>query len=168
MPKDLSPVVNIEDVEEIDYLSGNSGGGFDKLLTPTMRERGGNLGVNRCRVPPGRAMCPFHSHQLEDEVFFVLSGSGVLRYGERIYQLRPGDCVSCPAGTGLAHQVANNGEVDLVYLAVGPHLAHEVCTYPDSGKVFIRSLNTVGHFAKAANMDGEPDPPRIFELAERQ
>jgi uncharacterized cupin superfamily protein len=39
-----------------------------------MRPRGGRLGVNHSRLPPGRSMCPFHYHQREDEVFFVLSG----------------------------------------------------------------------------------------------
>jgi uncharacterized cupin superfamily protein len=66
-------------------------------------------------------MCPFHYHMLEDEVFFIISGRGVLRCGEEVRPLRAGDCVYCPAGTRVAHQLANPFDEDLVYLAIGPH-----------------------------------------------
>ena len=110
-------------------------------------------------------MCPFHYHELEDEACFILSGRGVLRYGDDVRTLRAGDCVSCPAGTKLAHQIANPFDEDLVYLAIGPHEPHEVCVYPDTGKVMIRSLKRGGHLNDAAYFDGEPSPPLIFDLA---
>jgi uncharacterized cupin superfamily protein len=160
-----SHVVNVDEVEEVGQTSGGHWGGFDKVLTPSMRPRGGRLGVSRSRVPPGHSMCPFHSHQREDEVFFVLSGRGVLRYGEDVRTLRPGDCVSCPAGTQVAHQLANPFDEDLIYLAIGTHDPHEVCVYPDSGKVMVRSLRRVGFFEAAEYLAGEPDRPKVFELA---
>lgn len=122
-----SHVVSVDEVEEVGQTAGDHWGGFDKVLTPSMRPRGGSLGVSRSRVPPGHTMSPFHSHQREDEVFFVLSGRGVLRYGDDIRALRPGDCVSCPAGTQVAHQLANPFDEDLIYLAIGVHDPHEVC-----------------------------------------
>ncbi len=72
--------------------------------------------------------------------------------------------MSCPAGTGVAHQLANTGDVDLVYLAIGRRDPNEVCTYPDSGKVMVRSLQTVGYLEGAPYLDGEPDVPRVFEM----
>src|SRR5262245_2494507 len=119
--KDAMPyVVNIDDVEEVDYTRNERWGGFDKPLTPSMRPKGGRLGVNLSRVPQGRSMCPFHyhEHEDEDEVFLVMSGRGLLRYGDEIRIIRKGDCVSCPAGTKVAHQIANPFEEDLVYLAI--------------------------------------------------
>lgn len=153
-----SPIVNVDGVAELDHTDGDDWGGFDKILTPTMRERGGKLGVVLSRVPPGRAMSPFHHHRLEDEVFYVLGGRGTLRYGDRHHPLRVGDCVSCPAGTEVAHQVINDGTEDLVYLAIGNHEPEEVCVYPDSGKVMVRSLKTVGRLERADYHDGEPPP----------
>lgn len=102
-----SYVVNVDEVEEVEQINGQYWGGTDKVLTPSMRPRGGKLGVIQSRLPPGRVMAPFHYHQREDEVFFVLSGRGLIRYGEDVRILRTGDCVSCPAGTGVAHQIAN-------------------------------------------------------------
>ncbi len=160
-------VVNVDEVEEQDYRRGDCWGGIDKQLTPSMRPKGGRLGVNLSRLPPGRTMCPFHFHEREDEVFFILSGRGVLRYGDDIRELRAGDCVSCPAGTKVAHQIANPFEEDLTYLAIGPHDPHEVAVYPDSGKVMIRGLGHVGFLREAPYLEAEPEPGRIFELARK-
>jgi uncharacterized cupin superfamily protein len=165
MSESLKNVVNADQVEEQSRLGGEHFGAHFKVLTPAMRELGGKLGVNLMRVPPGRTTCPFHTHQLEDEVFFILSGTGVLRYGDAIISLKQGDCVSCPAGTKTAHQIANNGDEDLVYLAIGDYNPDEVCTYPDSDKVMVRSLGRVGRFEATEYLAHEPEEPRIFELA---
>lgn len=165
MEKLASHVVNVDEVAEIEHLVGEHWGGAYKPLTPSMKPKGGSLGVNQSRLPPGRATCPFHYHQLEDEVFFVLSGRGVLRYGDELRELRVGDCVSCPAGTKVAHQIANPFDVDLVYLAIGRNDPNEICVYPDTGKVMVRSLQTVGVLAEAEYLAGEPTVPKIFERA---
>lgn len=161
-------VVNADSVPEQGELEGERWGAPYKPLTPALDALGGRLGVNVTRVPKGRTACPFHAHAREDEVFFVLSGRGVLRYGDELLPLRAGDCVSCPAGTGIAHQIANPYDEDLVYLGIGPNDPHEVCTYPDSGKVMVRSLKTVGWLKKDDYMAGEPEVPRIFDLIEKR
>ncbi|MFX1740022.1 cupin domain-containing protein [Paraburkholderia sp. A1RI_3L] len=157
-------VVNVEDVEEVSHMEGVHWGGAYKPLTPVLDSVPGRIGVNLSRVPPGRTACPFHTHAREDEVFFVLSGRGVFRYGDTLREIGPGDCISCPANSGIAHQLANPFDEDLVYLGVGLNDPHEVCTYPDSGKVMIRSLKSVGRIETADYMDGEAEHPRIFTL----
>lgn len=160
-------VVNIADVAEVTYGSG-PWGGASKPLTPLLDARKGALGMNISRLSKGQTGCPFHAHLREDEIFYVLSGRGVLRYGETLYDIGPGDAISCPAGTMVAHQLANPYDEDLVYLAIGPNDPHEVCVYPDNGKVLVRGVRTVGFLQKADYMAGEPEQPRIFELiAER-
>lgn len=135
-----------------------------RVLTPQMRAAGGTLGMVENTLPPGSVGCPFHWHMHEDEIFYVLRGKGVLRYGDTIREIAPGDCISCPAGTRVAHQLANPFDEPLVYLAVGPHLPDEICGYPDSGKVMVRSLRTVGRLEATEYMDGEPAEPPIFAL----
>lgn len=161
-------VVNVDEAEEHWHLSGAHWGGSYKVLTPWMEGRGNTLGVNLTRLPPGRALCPFHSHQIEDEIFYILSGRGVLRYGETISPIGPGDCISCPAGTGTAHQIANTGTEDMLYLAIGRNDPNEVCVYPDSGKVMVRALKQIGVLRKTAYDEGEAELPPIFGLAEAQ
>lgn len=162
---DPPQIVNIDEAPEMERLVGPHWGAAFKMLTPSMRPGGGSLGVNCFRLPPQHAAVPFHSHRREDEVFYVLSGRGVFRYGdEPLRTLRAGDCVSCPAGTGVAHQLANPFDEDLVYLAIGRFDPDEVCTYPDSGKVMVRSLQQVGRLTTTEYLDGEPDMPRILDM----
>lgn len=120
--------------------------------------------MNQTRLPKGHVACPFHHHLREDEAFFVLSGRGVLRYGDTLWELRPGDCVSCPAGTGVAHQIANPYDEDLVYLGIGLNDPHEVCVYPDSGKIMVRAYHQVGFLRTTPYMEGESADPQIFAL----
>jgi uncharacterized cupin superfamily protein len=157
-------IVNVDDVKEVEDFQGEHWGGTFKPLTPALDALRGRLGVNLSRVPPGRTVCPFHAHTLDDEVFFVLSGRGVFRYGDSVSEIRAGDCISCPAGSGTAHQLANPYEDDLVYLAIGPNHPNEVCVYPDSGKVMVRSLHVVGYLEPAPYYDRELDRPRIFDM----
>ncbi|MEZ4320896.1 MAG: cupin domain-containing protein [Myxococcota bacterium] len=162
---ELDPVTNVADAPDEGGDWPRPWAGSWKVLTPNMREAGGSLGVVQNTLPPGSVGCPFHWHAREDEVFFVLSGRGVLRYGEQVREIGPGDCISCPANTRVAHQIANPFDEDLVYLAMGPYDPHEVCGYPDSGKVMVRALKAVGMLEKRDYMDGEPEEPRIFGLA---
>jgi len=165
MSDERSHVINIADAEDVEHLDGDHWGGYYKVLTPNLPRKGGRLGVNATRLPPGRALCPFHYHTLEDEVFYVLSGRGVLRYGDDVREIGPGDCITCPAGNGVAHQIANTFEEDLVYLAIGPNRDDEVCVYPDTGKVYVRNIRRVGYLENVDYMEGELDRPKIFEMA---
>jgi uncharacterized cupin superfamily protein len=127
-----------------------------------MRAAGGTLGVVQNTLAPGNVGSPFHWHTHEDEVFIVQSGRGVLRYGDAVREIGPGDCISCPAGTKTAHQIANPFDEDLVYLAIGVRDPDEVCGYPDNGKVMVRSLQAMLRHEPRDYMEGEPSPPVIF------
>ncbi len=158
-------VVNIDEIEEITHSRGEHWGASYKPLTPVLSAYpDGRLGVNITRLPQGRTVCPFHSHQRSDEVFYIISGRGVLRYGDELRAIRAGDCISCPAGTGIAHQIANPHAEDLVYLAIGANDPDEVAVYPDNGKVLVRSLKRIGWLASVDYMEGEPERPKILDL----
>jgi len=165
MNSSRGPVLNIDEAEEHTSLDGEHWGGSYRPLTPYMAANGGTVMMNVSRLPPARVGCPFHFHMLDDEIFFVLSGTGMLRYGERIIPIRSGDAISCPAGTKVAHQIVNDGDEDLVYLAIGANSPNEVAGYPDSGKVMVRALKTVGILSPTAYMAGEPERPVILDLA---
>jgi uncharacterized cupin superfamily protein len=165
-------VVNQADVAEVFEVDGDHWGGGCKALTPALDALGAKekrqrprLGMNLSRVPPGRSGCPFHAHAREDEVFYVLSGRGLFRHGDEVVEIGPGDCISCPAGSGVAHQIANPFDEDLVYLGAGLNDGHEVCTYPDSGKVMVRSLQRIGVFEGTGYMHGEAARPRLLDMA---
>jgi len=41
-----------------------------------------SIGANVTRVPPGKATFALHHHPANEEHFFILSGTGVLRVGD--------------------------------------------------------------------------------------
>jgi uncharacterized cupin superfamily protein len=85
---------------------------------------------------PEDAAFPFHRHHVNDELFYIVSGEGEYRCGDKSYLLRPGDTVGAPAG-GEAHQIINNGTGELRYLGISTMRGVDVVDYPDSGKVGI-------------------------------
>lgn len=93
------------------------------------------LGYNVTAVPPGKRAFPFHNHRINEEMFFVLEGTGEVRIGETVYPIRTGDVIACPAGgKETAHQVTNTGNVELRYLAVSTKLSPDIAEYPNTGK----------------------------------
>ena len=93
------------------------------------------LGYNITAVPPGKRAVPFHSHRVNEEMFFVLQGTGEAQIGESTYPIRSGDVIACLAGgIETAHQIINTGTEELRYLAVSTKLSPEIVEYPDSGK----------------------------------
>ena len=93
------------------------------------------LGYNITAVPPGKRAFPYHSHRVNEEMFFVLQGTGEVKIGADTYPLRAGDIVACLAGgPETAHQIINTGQEELRYLAVSTQRAPEIWEYPNSGK----------------------------------
>ena len=95
-----------------------------------------DLGYSYDVVPPGKASCPFHSHYGEEEMFFIVRGSGTLRYGDETRKIRAGDIICCPTGgPETAHQIVNDSDAELAYLSISTMMPAEICEYPDSKKV---------------------------------
>jgi len=93
------------------------------------------LGYNLTAVPPGKRAFPLHNHQVNEEMFFILQGSGELRMGDAVHPVRTGDVIACPpGGKDVAHQIVNTGTEELRYLAVSTKESPELVDYPDSGK----------------------------------
>jgi uncharacterized cupin superfamily protein len=132
------PVIN---ASEGTTHRGASGEFFAYSMTELAGELGAHaIGANITRVPPGKAAFPFHHHYANEEHFFVLSGSGVLRHGADLHEVTKNDyIVNLPGGPERAHQLINTGAEDLVYLAISTSTIPDVCGYPDSGKTSVRT-----------------------------
>jgi uncharacterized cupin superfamily protein len=141
MPK---PIVNMADVEFQPRVTPVTGAAVQRYEA-TFARIGAligarQLGYNITAVPPGKRAYPFHSHRVNEEMFFVLAGTGEVRIGADRYPLRQGDFVACPmGGPEAAHQIINTGQDELRYLAVSTQRAPEICEYPDSGKFGVTS-----------------------------
>lgn len=93
------------------------------------------LGYNITAVPPGKSAFPLHNHHVNEEMFFILQGSGEIQIGDDTYPIRTGDFIACPpGGKERAHKMLNTGTEELRYLAVSTKMSPEVVDYPNSGK----------------------------------
>lgn len=135
------PIINIADIEfeprpAVFAPTGAAADKFDARMAYISPRIGAQkLGYNITAVPPGKRAFPFHNHRANEEMFFVLQGSGEVRIGANTYAIRTGDVIACPpGGSEAAHQITNTGTEELRYLAVSTKLSPEIAEYPDSGK----------------------------------
>jgi len=129
-----SRVVNIDQLQLERFAQGDKFESRGARIGPLLGAK--DLGYSYDIVPPGKRSCPFHSHRGEEEMFFIVKGNGVLRYGDEVRKIRAGDVICCPAGgPETAHQIINDSEHDLVYLSISNILPADICEYPDSGKI---------------------------------
>ncbi len=115
-------------------------------------------GLNHVVLSAEQHGAPAHCHSLEEELFVVLDGSGVLELwaggGQtpEEHELRSGDVVSRPAGTGIAH-VLRPGAQGITFLAYGTSESNDMCFYPHTGRVSLRGL---GIALRSAEIDYLP------------
>jgi uncharacterized cupin superfamily protein len=93
------------------------------------------VGVNRVRVAPGKLPTPPHSHGASEEIFYVLSGSGLAWQDDAVHQVRPGDCVIHRADEHEHTFVA--GPDGLEYLVYGTRHPTEIGWLPRSRAIRI-------------------------------
>jgi uncharacterized cupin superfamily protein len=116
-------------------------------------------GLNHVVLPADGTGAPAHCHSLEEELFVVLDGDGLLELwppGASAPEQRPlrgGDVVSRPAGSGVAHAF-RAGAAGLTYLAYGTREPNDMCFYPQSGRVALRGL---GIALRSPEIDYLPD-----------
>jgi uncharacterized cupin superfamily protein len=136
-----TPILNLADVElqprpAAFAATGAAAERYDArmgFIAPRLGAQ--KLGYNLTAVPPGKRAFPFHNHRINEEMFFVVDGTGEIRIGDAVYPIRPGDVIACPpGGREVAHQIVNTGTVELRYLAVSTKLSPDIAEYPDSGK----------------------------------
>jgi uncharacterized cupin superfamily protein len=163
MPAPETPIVNIADVPLRDFGKGEKFAAKLARIAPMVGSTG--LGCTLTVVPPGKRAFPFHRHHVIHEMFFVLSGTGEYRLGDKTHPLRAGDVIAAPAG-GAAHQIINTGSEDLRYLGLSTLGEVDVVDYPDSGKMAVAAgiknadfttatYRGMGRIAAADYWDGE-------------
>ena len=161
-----APILNIADVELMDLaerarqrgttMPESRFGGRIGPIGPKIGAR--KLGYNLTEIAPGKAAFPKHSHYVNEEMFFVIEGTGELRIGDATHPLRAGDVIACPpGGPETAHQLVNTGDAPLRVLAVSTMEWPEICEYPDSGKFLASTGMQPGDFRHIGRPDAHLD-----------
>jgi uncharacterized cupin superfamily protein len=90
------------------------GGAWTQLGTPAGSK---TVGLNRIQLDPGEVSTPAHVHGADEEIFFVLAGSGLSWQDGQTHEVRAGDCL-VHAALGKAHTL-RGGDGGLDVLAYG-------------------------------------------------
>jgi uncharacterized cupin superfamily protein len=110
--------------------------------------------LNWVRVAPAKLAHPEQCHTLEEKLFVVLSGSGVMVLGDEELPVRAGHVIARPAGTGVAHTFRAGSE-ELTFLAYGGREPGDICYFPRSGKIALRGLGLVARLEAVDYWEGE-------------
>ena len=135
---DTAPVVNLDAIlDDPDHSDSNRHGDRVAARIGLLGKALGTsqIGMTVTVTDPGKAAWPRHFHHVNEEVFIILSGEAVLRYGEARQPLRAGDVARIAPGTKIPFQLVNEGAEPLRYLALSGLSATDVFEYPDSGKI---------------------------------
>jgi uncharacterized cupin superfamily protein len=129
-----SRVINIDELKLEAFEQGEKFAARYARIGPQIGAK--DLGYSYDVVPAGKISCPLHSHRAEEEMFFIVKGEGMLRYGNETRKIREGDFICCPTGgAATAHQIVNDSAAELAYISVSTMMPAEVCEYPDSQKI---------------------------------
>ncbi|MDB5804919.1 MAG: cupin [Betaproteobacteria bacterium] len=160
------PIINLDQLEPQAMppafaATGAAAGRYDPRMAMIGAQIGASkLGCNLTVLAPGMRAFPFHSHRVNEEMFIVVEGKGEVRIGAAVYPIRQGDIIACPpGGHETAHQIINNSDAQLRYLAISTQLSPEVAEFPDSGKFAVllgesdgaMPFRTVGRIGETVN-----------------
>jgi uncharacterized cupin superfamily protein len=105
------------------------------------------------RVAPGAAICPFHSHLAQWELFVFTAGRGTVRSGTERVEVRPGDVVLHPPGTPYQTSAHADEELECLIIADNPPI--DVFHYPESDKWGMRPPRKNFRLTEVDYFDGE-------------
>lgn len=107
------------------------------------------------RVPPGAAVCPYHLHLAQWELFVIRRGEATLRVDGVTHPVRTGDAFIHPPGE--AHQLTNTGSGDLEVFIIADNPPLDAFFYPDSNKWGLRPPGRFFRLKECDYFDGEDD-----------
>ncbi|MGH6893603.1 MAG: cupin domain-containing protein [Dongiaceae bacterium] len=111
-----------------------------------------NFGANLTKLAPGGESALLHRHSKQDEFVFVLQSDPTLVTDTEEIRLCPGMCAGFPA-QGVAHQLVNRTDRDVVFLEIGDRTSGDEGSYP---KDDLQAVLAADGKWKFTHKDGRP------------
>lgn len=145
----MAKIVNLADVslDPEDDLDRAAPEGYGARFAAIGERLGARmLGYSLVQTEPGCRVSPLHNHRCNEEMFLILDGEGIFRFGSERQPIRTGDIIACPpGGPETAHQIENTSDRPLRYLAISTMAEPDVIDYPDSGKFLVKGHLPAGN-----------------------
>ena len=144
-------IVNLDDVDPVRVQRGS----VSRTRRRISRAAGSlTTGLQHVVVEPGAASGTLHCHSVEEEIFVILDGDGVLVLDDEETPVTRGHVISRPPSTGVSHMF-RAGDGGLTYLAYGTRDPADICYYPRSNKIAFRGVGVIARLEKLEYWDGE-------------
>ena len=129
---DKTLVTNINKIEPKRERHGT----FEYAKYLVLPKAGNQCTIAFMEVAPGKSAFPYHYHIGITEVFFIISGEGIIITPDGESPVKSGDVIAFPPGEAGTHRIVNTSKSEILrYLDVDTVSEPDVAFYPDSGKV---------------------------------
>jgi uncharacterized cupin superfamily protein len=111
------------------------------------------LDLSVTRVAPGTAVCPYHWHAAQWEMYIILSGTATMRTADGKLEATAGEVLLHPPHD--PHQISNASAEEATILVVADNPPVDYWFYPDSGKWGVREPRKFFRSNEVDYFDGE-------------
>ncbi len=159
------PVVNL--IQSLDMKAFNFGTQYKGSEKEIAKDFGAkNLGFHLETLDPKTFSCPYHYHEKEEELCYVVEGEAMLRENGKFRKIVAGDLVYFGTGPESAHHIYNFTEKPFKFLALSTKVTDELCHYPDSKKVLNKKTRVITQNGEKVDYwKDEEDPSQYWPSA---
>jgi uncharacterized cupin superfamily protein len=94
--------------------------------------------VNFIEVEPGNYAFGYHYHEMSEEVFYIISGIGIVRTPDGDITVKAGDAITFPTGNKGAHVIRNGSDTEkLVYIDFDTVNIPDIVHFPDTKQIMV-------------------------------
>lgn len=137
--------LTVKNFKSVEGQQMGEGGNRFSVKPVVPREEVGKCSVNFVELEPGNYAYGYHYHEANEEVFYIISGTGTIRTPKGDITVNAGDAVTFPAGPDGAHVIRNGSEIEkLIYVDFGAVTVPEIVHLPDFGKLMVIGQNGMG------------------------
>lgn len=136
----------VKNLNSIEGQKMNRGVGNEFTVKPVVaRADAGQCQVNFVEVEPGNQAYGYHYHEMNEEVFYIISGTGIVRTPQGDITVKAGDTITFPAGKEGAHVIRNSSTAEkLVYIDFDTVNVPEIVHFPDTNKIMVVGRYSTG------------------------
>jgi uncharacterized cupin superfamily protein len=129
----------VKNVNTTEGQKMNRGAGNEFTVKPVIaRADALRCQVSFIEVEPGNQAFGYHYHEMNEEVFYIISGTGIVRTSKGEITVKAGDAITFPTGIEGAHVIRNGSDKEkLVYIDFDAISIPEIVHLPDAKKIMV-------------------------------
>ncbi|HPS12600.1 MAG TPA: cupin domain-containing protein [Prolixibacteraceae bacterium] len=128
----------LKNYQETEGQPMGEGGNHFTVKPVIPRDEATKCRVNFVEVEPGNFAYGYHYHEMSEEVFYIISGTGIVKTLNGELTVKAGDAITFPTGKEGSHVIRNGSETEkLIYIDFGTVHPAEIVHLPNIGKVMV-------------------------------